>query len=56
MKPAGLSLPSQGLHVEARGQYGADIDDEHHRIADLYLRHKLFEGIEQRPLHDLGIE
>ena len=38
------------------GDHGADLDHEHHRVADLHPRVELLQRLDQRRPHDLGIE
>ena len=39
-----------------RGDQGADLDHEHHRVAHLDARVELAQRLEQRRAHDLGVE
>ena len=38
------------------GDHGADLDHEHHRVADLHPRVELAQRLDQRRAQDLGIE
>ena len=39
-----------------RGDQGADLDHEHHRVAGLHPRVELAQRLEQRRAQDLGVE
>jgi len=39
-----------------RGDHGADLDNEHHRVADLHARVELGQAVEQRARDDVTPE
>ena len=56
------SLPAERLAAEHLdepgdgGDHGADLDDEHHRVADLHARVELDEAVDQRAPDDVAAE
>ena len=57
MKPAGASpWPTSAWIAQHGGEHAADVDDEHHRVADLVARVELRERVDDRPPHDRRVE
>ena len=55
--PPPSGLPPNDLDQPGDGRdHRADLDDEHHRVADLHARVELLEAVEQRARDDVALE
>ena len=55
--PAAERLAAEGLdQPRHRRDHRADLDDEHHRVANLHARVELLEAVDQRMHHDVALE